>query len=304
MELDWIERLRSQLPQHPQMVLGAGDDASLLTVSPHRQLVATTDLLAEGTHFTQDDTWPRIGRKALAVNLSDLAAMAAKPVAALVSLLLPKDNSDSIASALYQGLLPLAADFGVAVAGGDFNTWDGPTVINVALYGEVEPGKAWRRSGALPGDALLVTGPLGGSLAGHHLDFSPRVREALWIAEHYPVHAAMDISDGFALDLHRLLGESKVGAEIESSSIPITKAASDMAMRQPNKSPLEHALSDGEDFELLLAMERSAAEQLVNDPQAPVRCTILGSCHAAAGRAWLVEGNGAKRLLQPQGYVH
>src|SRR5207248_8962470 len=121
----------------------------------------------------------QIGRKALAVNLSDLAAMAAKPVAALVALALPRQGGEKIAKELYEGLLPLAAEFDCPVAGGDTNSWDGPLVISVTALGEVPPDRRWLRSGAHPGYAILVTGHFGGSILGPQFSFTPRVKEAL-----------------------------------------------------------------------------------------------------------------------------
>ncbi|HEX5103274.1 MAG TPA: thiamine-phosphate kinase, partial [Pirellulaceae bacterium] len=194
MENDLLRWFRATLPPHKQLVLGAGDDAAVIQLTGGRQLVATTDMLMDGVDFRVGQHDPAaIGHKALAVNLSDLAAMAARPVAALVSLCLPRTGGESLAKQLFEGILPTAAQYGLAIAGGDTNSWDGPLAISVTALGEVTPGREWRRSGARPGDSIVVTGSFGGSILGSHLTFDPRVEEALWLAENLTVHAAIDV---------------------------------------------------------------------------------------------------------------
>ncbi len=179
MELAFIDWLRSRLPPSQCLGIGPGDDAALVHL-PGRQLIATVDMLTDGVDFDlRRDDPRRVGRKALAVNLSDLAAMAARPLAALVAVTLPRVDAATLARELYEGLLPLAEAYQVAIAGGDTNTWDGPLAISVTMLGTPSASGPVTRSGARPGDQLLVTGALGGSLLGHHFDFEPRVREAL-----------------------------------------------------------------------------------------------------------------------------
>ena len=178
----------------------------------------TVDLLTDGVDFELSKVSARcVGRKALAVNLSDLAAMAARPVAALDALALPRSGALELAKELFEGILPLAEKHGVAIAGGDTNTWDGPLVISVTLCGEVAAG-AVRRDGARPGDGIVVTGALGGSILGHHFDFEPRVAEALWLADRFTLHAGMDVSDGLSLDLWRMAQASGCGAVLDAPS--------------------------------------------------------------------------------------
>src|SRR5437870_9976821 len=157
MERDLVRWLCNRLPAHPRMLVGPGDDAAILRLAKEANLVATTDMLMDGVDFDlgQHEA-ERIGRKALAVNLSDLAAMAAAPLAALVSLALPRQRGESLAQRLYEGMLPLAAEFDCPIAGGDTNSWDGPLVISVTALGEVPPQRRWLRNGAHPGDAILV----------------------------------------------------------------------------------------------------------------------------------------------------
>src|SRR5688572_4958856 len=170
MELEFLRWLREQIPSSPHIPLGIGDDAALLAQQTGKQTVVTTDMLMDGTDFILHECGPEAaGRKALAVNLSDLAAMGAKPVAAFVSIAVNKNEGDeqalAMAKGIFAGLLPLADEFGCAIAGGDTNSWNGPLVISVTAMGEVPAGRAWLRSGAKPGDVILVTGQFGRSIA-------------------------------------------------------------------------------------------------------------------------------------------
>lgn len=305
MENDFIRYLRERIPGHPQVVLGLGDDAAVLRPNAGKQLVVTTDMLMDGVDFELTQCDPRrAGRKALAVNLSDLAAMAARPVAAFVSLALPRQGGQQVARDLYEGILPLAAEFEIALAGGDTNSWDGPLAISVTALGEVEPGREWRRSGAQEGDWILVTGSFGGSILGKHFDFTPRVREALWLAKHCEVHAAMDVSDGLSLDLSRLLVESGKGAILSPERIPISAAAYQWPAGStvPAKA-LDHALSDGEDFELILVVSPAVGQTLVEKQPLSVPLTMIGRVQAGAG-LWVTAPSGDLAPLQPRGYEH
>jgi thiamine-monophosphate kinase len=308
-ESTFIAWLRDRLPPHSALRLGPGDDAAVLAWATADDVVVTVDMLMDGVDFELADVDPRrAGRKALAVNLSDLAAMAAQPVAALVALALPRHGGLALAQSLYEGLLPLAERFGVALAGGDTNSWDGPLVISITAIGRPRNGRVWKRSGARPGDVLLVTGQLGGSILGKHLDFTPRVEEALALAERYEIHAAMDISDGLALDLSRLTDESRCGAVVDVTSIPIAPAAVELAaQRRDGVTPLDHALADGEDFELLLAAEPSVAERILAEQvlsgRFGVPITAIGQ-FVAEPRLWQRDAAGEVSRLAPRGYEH
>jgi len=245
-----------------------------------------------------------IGHKALAVNLSDLAAMAAKPVAALVSLCLPRQGGESLARSLYGGILALAKQFDCAIAGGDTNSWDGPLVINVTALGEVPPNRAWRRSGALPGDRILVTGDFGGSILGKHMNFTPRVNEALWLAEHAEIHAAIDVSDGLSLDLSRLAEASSCGAVLDLSAIPLAAAAQQLAHeRNDGLTAFAHALADGEDFELILAVPPREAERLTRQQPLGIPLTDIGLFCDEPG-LWGLAADGVRKPLVPRGWEH
>src|SRR6266581_4525107 len=225
-EFAYIDWLRRRTPADPRVLIGPGDDAAALRLTPGVPCLVTTDMLLDGSCFRLAEAGPRrVGRKAMAVNLSDIAAMAGKPVAAVVSVGLPRQGGRALAEELYLGLREVADAFDTAVVGGDTNSWDGPLVINVTLLGEATPRGAVRRSGARVGDWLMVTGPLGGSILGKHLDFTPRVWEAAKLHLAAPLHAMIDISDGLAADLHHLCTESGCGAVLRAEAIPIAEDA-------------------------------------------------------------------------------
>ena len=278
-ELALIDWIRQRATSAPNLQLGIGDDCAVWQPSG-APLLFTTDVLMEDVDFRIDETTPQlIGRKAMAVNLSDIAAMAGRPLAALVGVALPKSRGFDFAKQLQEGMQSLADDFNVAIIGGDTNTWDGPLVICVTLIGEATERGPVRRSGAKPGDWLFVTGPLGGSILGHHLTFTPRVREALELHQLVDLHAMIDLSDGLAADLHHLLDESHVGATVFEDAIPISDAVRRMA---DARTPLDHALSDGEDFELLFAVSPENGRKLIS-PIVRVMATHIGQIEVEPG---------------------
>jgi thiamine-monophosphate kinase len=187
----------------------------------------------------------------------------------------------------------------VALVGGDTNAWDGKLVISVTLLGEATARGPVTRSGARPGDWLFVTGPLGGSILGHHLDFTPRVREALALHEAVELRAMLDISDGLAADLNHVCEESKCGAVLHADAIPISDAARELA-RTSGKTPLQHALGDGEDFELLFAVSPEDGARLLRERPVPGLAKV-GECVESG--LWLEE-SGARTPLAPTGWVH
>lgn len=303
MEAEFLSWLRGRLPSHPRLRLGVGDDAAILQLAQQGHCVVTSDMLNDGVDFL----WGRcdgrlVGRKSLAVNLSDLAAMAARPLAAVISLALPRRDALAVACQLYEGLLPLADQFGVAIAGGDTNVWDGPLAISITAIGDVTERGPLLRSGARPGDALLVTGRLGGSLLGRHFRFTPRVREALLLNERYTLHAGIDISDGLSLDLSRLAQASGCGAALDLAALPLDEDAYRQAA-DDGTTACEHALADGEDFELLLAVPPDEAQRMLADQPLEVPLTRIGSFLDRAG-LWSAALDGQYDPLAPRGYEH
>jgi thiamine-monophosphate kinase len=262
-------------------------------------------MLMDGVDFELRGHEPeRVGRKALAVNLSDLAAMAATPIGALVSVALPRQGGEQLAKRLIEGMLPLVTDFDCPIAGGDTNSWDGPLVISITALGEVPPERRWLRSGARPGDAIVVTGKFGGSILGGHFDFTPRVRESLWLGENAEIRAAMDVSDGLSLDLSRICEASGCGAVIDLEKVPIAAAAEELARQEGGGfSALDHALGDGEDFELILAAPAEQAADLIARQPLNVPLTQIGQFIAESGLFSRGE-NGTLQPLKPRGYEH
>jgi thiamine-monophosphate kinase len=299
-EFAFIDWLRQRTPAAAHVLVGPGDDAAVLRLTPEAPCLVTTDMLMDGTCFSLADAGPRqVGRKAMAVNLSDIAAMAGRPVAAVVGVALPRQGGRALAQELYLGLREMADRFGTAIVGGDTNSWNGPLVVAVTLLGEAVPPGPVRRDGARPGDWLLVTGPLGGSILGKHLAFTPRVEEALALVAAADLHAMIDISDGLAADVNHLCQESRCGAVLRAEAIPLTEEATKL---DDGRSPLEHALEDGEDFELVCAVSAAEGRRLVDAQQIPgIRLVHIGEC--VADGLWL-EAGGRRRLLEPQGYVH
>jgi thiamine-monophosphate kinase len=306
-EFELISRLTHSLPTNKSVVVGAGDDCAVLDVGlPDRLLLFKTDAVVEGIHFTAGTPPEKIGHKALARCLSDIAAMAGTPTAALVTLALPPTFDVKFVEAIYAGMNALARRHEVAIVGGETTTNPERTLISVALLGWVPRGKGVLRSGAEAGDALFVTGELGGSLAGKHLDFEPRLVEARWLAEHFSLHALMDVSDGLAGDLPHMLKASRVGAELLASSIPISREARRAGKAESSaKPPLLAALTDGEDFELLFTVASRDAVPVLDAwkkrfPEVPLNC--IGKI--TAGEGIKLRDKQGVRPFPAHGYVH
>ncbi|HEY4416343.1 MAG TPA: thiamine-phosphate kinase [Verrucomicrobiae bacterium] len=306
-EFELIARLTQSLPANQQTVVGAGDDCAVLDLgAPDSLVLFKTDAVVEGVHFTRETPPEKIGRKALARCLSDIAAMAGTPTAALVTLALPANFDAEFIASIYAGMNALAEKFGVAIVGGETTANPERLLISIALLGTVPRGKQILRSGAKAGDAIFVTGELGGSIAGKHLDFAPRLAEAAWLAEHFSIHAMMDLSDGLAGDLQHILRASGVGAEILKSAVPIARAAKLQAKASAAaKPPFLAALSDGEDFELLFTLASNDAVKLLDHwkkafPQLPLSC--IGKI--VAGEGVLLRDKMGAHKLPAAGYVH
>lgn len=306
-EFDLIARLTRDLPHNPSVQVGAGDDCAVLDLGlPERWLLFKTDAVVEGVHFEAGAAPEKIGHKALARCLSDVAAMAGDPGAALITLALPPRFDAARIEGIYRGLNALARRWGVAVVGGETTTNPDRLLISVALLGSVEKDRCVLRRGALPGDALFVSGTLGGALRGHHLEFEPRLEEARWLARHFPVHAMIDLSDGLAGDLRHLLAAGGVGAELLARAIPVSAAARAAARaRISGKTALVSALTDGEDFELLFAVASRDSVRLLDawrERFPRVRLSCVGRVTAEPGlRLRTAEG---VREFEGHGYVH
>ena len=306
-EFELIARLTKSLPTNRTVVAGAGDDCAVLDIGlPDRWLLFKTDAVVEGIHFTRNTAPEKIGHKALARCLSDIAAMAGTPAAALVTIALPRKFDVEFVAAVYTGMNALAQKHDVAVVGGETTTNPESILISIALVGFVPREKAVLRSGAKTGDAIFVTGELGGSRAGKHLEFEPRLAEARWLAEKFPIHAMIDLSDGLAGDLRHLLRAGRVGAELLKTAIPIARAARLRAKeRSPAGSPFVAALTDGEDFELLFTVAGADAVKLLDawKKQFPkLRLSCIGKI--TAGEGITVRDQTGVQPYTSDGYVH
>jgi len=325
-ELGLIRRLRVDNPAlAPGIRTGVGDDAAVLEPTPGAVLLATTDLVIEDVHFRRATASPRdIGWKAMAVNLSDIAAMGGRPRWALVALALPPSTPVDDVDGLYAGMREAAAPHGVVIVGGDTSASPRGWMINVTLLGEaVTP---LLRSTARPGDALAVTGTLGRSAAGlavleretapdgvepaalaaataAHLRPHPRVREGMWLAAAGGVTAMMDLSDGIGIDLPRLASESHAGAVIDVDRLPLDDATRAVAAAL-GADPLAWATGGGEDNELLLACEPGALPRLQRGLADAWRMhlTPIGEVTtSAAGVRWLSRG---REVTVARGFEH
>jgi thiamine-monophosphate kinase len=296
-EFELIAKLTRVLPTNESVVAGAGDDCAVLDLGAVDKLILfKTDAVVEGFHFTRETPPEKIGRKALARCLSDIAAMAGTPSATLVTIALPGKFEPEFIAKIYEGMIALAREHGVAIVGGETTTNPERILISISLLGTVPRGKQILRSGAKVGDAIFVTGELGGSLAEKHLDFAPRLAEARWLTEHFAIHAMIDLSDGLAGDLRHILQASGVGAEILKSQAKAKSAA---------KPAFAAALTDGEDFELLFTVAGKDAVKLLDGwknkfPKLKLSC--IGKI--VAGDGILIRDKSGSHQFNAHGYAH
>jgi thiamine-monophosphate kinase len=306
-ELELIARLTRDLPANASVIAGPGDDCAVLDLGvPGHLVVFKTDALVQDIHFTMEIEPPRVGHKALARVLSDFAAAAATPVAAVITLGLPTRYDLAWIEGVYTGLRTLATRWEVAIVGGETTCTAGPVFLSIAAVGRVERNKVVRRCGARPGDAVFVSGELGGSIEGRHLDFEPRLAEARWLADNFLPHAMIDLSDGLASDLRHVLGSSRAGAEIRADSIPVSRAARHRCRGDdPARGPLAAALSDGEDYELLFTVASGNAVRVLDGWKAQfpaVRLTCIGRITSEPGLR--IRDRQGLREVGEHGYRH
>lgn len=303
--IEWIAANRFKVD--PQDVpVDIGDDMAVFHIAGGGgEMLITTDMLLEGVHFDLTVCSPQqVGYKAMAVSLSDCAAMAAKPFAAVVAVALPNDMSFETAKQLHAGIDQAARKYNCPLIGGDTTSWAKPLAMSITMLAKATAAGPILRSGAKPSDAMLVTGELGGSLAGRHMAFAPRLAEAKLLSEMVELHAMIDISDGLASDLRHICRKSNVKAIIDAAAIPIGAAAKD------RPEPLAAALTDGEDFELLFCVSRDDADRLLADwpKRSDVPLSLIGEIVEAdptdENRMLLRQQDGSTNPLKLRGWEH
>ncbi len=295
-EIELIKRLSGNFRLDHSVIKGSGDDTAVLKWTDNKYLLFTCDMLLQGVHFDLSKATPfQIGWKALGRNVSDIAAMGGIPRHTVISMAIDPELDVSVAEGICKGFKSIADRFGINIVGGDMAESKN-MAIDVSMLGEARKKNLTLRSTARKGDMILVTGSLGGSIKGKHLNFMPRVRESQTIVNNFKVNSMIDISDGLALDLNRIITASDAGAFIYEESIPLSKDA----------RSLDNGLYDGEDYELLFTMPAKEAEKLLkaNFSRFMTRISLIGEVVDRKHGYKIVRENGKEEGLKVKGYTH
>jgi len=297
MELEFLDWVMNNLPSSRSSLIGNGDDCAVMDTG-NRSVLLATDMLLDGTHFWAERIQPELlGRKAVAVNFSDIAAMGGTPTGIFISLAIPNECNTDWLKRVMMGAKALANEFGCGIDGGDTNSWSGKFAINICVTGTPHWRGPVTRQNALIGDSILVTGSsLGGSLqSGRHTTFTPRVNEATWILDHFPVHSMIDISDGLATDARRLSSASKKRFILDPKSI------CPLGISDPG---FKAAFCDGEDFELLFTCSKETAEELLRKFPWPCGVRKIGTVDSGHGVYLQSEPTEPLTPLEFSGFEH
>lgn len=288
-EFRLIEAVRRREPPREDVSVGIGDDAAVLSDGT----LLATDTLLEGVHFLAAADPAAVGHKALAVNLSDIAAMGGQPTVATVALTVGRSRSRVCPHAMMRGLQKTAAKYDVAVVGGDVTAWDGPLAITVTVLGTTDGLPPLLRSGASAGDCVCVTGPLGGSIHGRHLAVRPRL-DVITALRTVGVSSLIDLSDGLASDAAHVAAASAAGIQLNADAIPVHAD-----VRAVGHDAIHHALTDGEDFELMATLPADRAAEA----EASVPGLVVVGVVASEPGVCLRNATGV-RELPPEGFSH
>ncbi|MDD4899696.1 MAG: thiamine-phosphate kinase [Candidatus Omnitrophica bacterium] len=291
-EFGLIERFARKIKNSRSVIVGSGDDCAVLTFNRQYYQLFTCDMLIEGVDFLSSANPYLVGRKAIAVSLSDIAACAGKPMHAVISLGVPKKSTLKYCDRLFKGMNDIAKQYGVNIVGGDISHSE-KTVIDVSMLGLVEKKYLVLRSGAKKGDIIFVSGCLGGSILDKHLKFTPRLKEARFLVENFKIHSMIDISDGLLADLGHILKASGTGGLIFAPRVPISKVA----------SGLNDALASGEDFELLFTVSPVEANRFFSDKRAK-NFQAIGEIIEKKQGLKLINQSGKEIKISGKGYQH
>ncbi len=305
-ELALLERIFRHLPGRGDVVVGPGDDCAVVRGAKTAGVdyLLKSDSCVAGVHFTPQARRESVGHKAIGRVLSDIAAMGGEPLWALVNLVAPPKTPVKHIEQIYAGMGALAARFNTAIVGGDVSAGR-DLQLHVFAVGRVQKDKAILRSGARLGDAIFVTGTLGGSLAGKHLAFQPRLREGRWLARGKWATAMIDISDGLLRDLGHILKASNAGARLMLDKIPVSAAAR-AAGKKTGRTAIKHALNDGEDYELLFTVPGKNVESFRGAWRKTFRlaCAQIGWITSGKGILEGVDSRGRVVKLNGKGFEH
>lgn len=290
-EFGLIERFKKSIRLDSSVIKGSGDDCAVIKFMPDKYLLFTCDMIVEGVDFLKQDKPELIGRKALAISISDIAACGGISRYCLVSLGMPKDISLARVDKISQGIFDLAKQYRINIVGGDLSRANQLT-LDVSMLGVVEKKCLALRSQAKKGDIIFVSGSLGGSIFGKHLRFTPRLKEARYLVKNFKVNAMIDISDGLAQDLNHILKQSNVGAIIYEDLIPLNKQARN----------INDALYTGEDFELLFTLSRKQAKKLLK--KNTLNFKPIGEVVEAKYGLRLIDKKGKEKIIPAKGFKH
>ncbi|MFA5389348.1 MAG: thiamine-phosphate kinase [Candidatus Omnitrophota bacterium] len=292
-EFNFIKRISSGTRLSSGVIKGIGDDAAVLKCTGNRYLLFTTDMLVEGKHFSKSHKPYLVGKKSISCNISDIAAMGGRPVSFVISLGAPGNLDTKYTDELYRGIEETAKKFRIDLVGGDTVASE-KIVLNIAMLGEVKKKNLVLRNGAKKGDAVFITGAIGGSIKRKHLVFTPRLEEAGFLVKNFKINSMIDVSDGLLADLGHILEESHKGAVIYENAVPVSREA----------KGFDQAVRDGEDFELIFTLSRKDAGKLKSIWPFRTRLSEIGEVLDSGKKFSIVRKNGKTENIKPTGFTH